>query len=157
MRKLLLRMTGLKFIPYSSIFHQFAGHHWKDTKLKSCLFSGFGCQRKPVEEESLSQMVTKVRTHPSLFSSFKNSLCTKIKHKEGFVSFPLFQKARKSNGKTFYQVKYPKECLRSKNSSVISRHMCNTAQFSPPSSKGLFNIRRFQDISKDVWCSRVKH
>lgn len=154
MRKLLLRMTGLKFIPYSSIFHQFAGHHWKDTKLKSCLFSGFGCQRKPVEEESLSQMVTKVRTHPSLFSSFKNSLCTKIKHKEGS---PFSKKQENQMEKPSIKLNIPKSVWEVKISSVISRHMCNTAQFSPPSSKGLFNIRRFQDISKDVRCSRVKH
>lgn len=91
-KKLLLGMTGLKFIPYSYIFHQFAGDQRKDTNLKSCLFSGFGCQSQVVEEESLSQMVTKVRTHPLLFSSCKHNLCTKIKYKAGFVSLPFFNK-----------------------------------------------------------------
>lgn len=126
-------MTGLKFIPYSSTFHQFVGDHWKDTNLKSYLFSGFGCQSKVVEEESLSQMVTKIRTHPSLSSSFKNNLCSEIKYKAGFISLPFSNRRENQMEKTFYQVKYPKECSRSKNSSVISRLMCDATQFTPPS------------------------
>lgn len=106
MRKLLLGMTDLKFIPYSSIVHQF--DHWKDTKLKSYLFSGFGCQSKPVEGESLSQMVTRVRTHPSLFSSFKNNLCTKNKYKEGFFSFPSSKRQENQMEKPYIKLNIPK-------------------------------------------------
>lgn len=122
MRKLLLGMTSLKLILYSSIFHRFAGYHWKDTMLKFSIQGG-GCQSNPMEKGSPSQMATKVRTHPLLSSSLKNNLCTNVKYREFFVP-PLFKKQRKSNRKTLYQVKNPKECLRSKNSSQLFPGTC---------------------------------
>lgn len=63
-------------------------------------------------------MITKVRTHPSLFGSFRHKLCTNVKYREVSVP-PPSKKERKSNRKTLYQVKNPKECWRSKNSSQL--------------------------------------
>lgn len=100
---------------------------------QNCLFSGIGCQSKVVEEESLSQMVTKVRTHPSLFSSFKNNLRTKIKYKAGFVSLPFSNRQENQAEKPSIKLNIPKSVQESKNSSVISRLMCDATKFSPPS------------------------
>lgn len=86
-----------------------------------------------MEEESLSQMVTKVRTHPLLFSSFKNNLCTKIKYKAGFVSLPFSNRQENQMEKLSIKLNIPKSVQESKNSSVISMLTCDATQFSPPS------------------------
>lgn len=78
-------------------------------------------------------MVTKVGTHPSLFSSYTNNLCTTIKYKAGFVSLPFSNQQEKQMEKPSIKLNIPKSVQESKNSSVTSRLTCDATQFSPPS------------------------
>lgn len=78
MRKLLWGMVSLEFVPYSSIFHWFTGGHWKYTKLQSYLL-GFWMSKETKARRVSGQIITKVRTHPSPLSSFRNKLCINVK------------------------------------------------------------------------------